>query len=217
MIAVDVVWAVSAKDENGQIRETSPDDLQKVVGCAVDPVQVLEHDHATRPHMTKKRDEPIEDAVAISRRERLRESVAEVACDVGDGRERAGRNDRITRAPESCRPARKSREEGVDEGGLADARFTSDQHEPTRPAACSPQQLDRPSKQGLTFQDAHGAMLLARSALGAPWFTARCGARRRRETRRRGGPLYRTTRYSMWVTPSVSVTPVCSSSIRCGS
>jgi hypothetical protein len=87
--------------------------------------------------------------------------------DIGDRREGSRWNDWITPTAERDGPPRDGRDECIHQGGLADARFTADEHQPARPPTgrCVP--FREPAEQRLTFEEVHGAILRGRAGRSA--------------------------------------------------
>ena len=159
---VDVLRAVGADDQDREVGQAPTDDLEEIETRGVSPVEVLEHEHTARANPSKQGQEPVEHQVAIRRGERRAELVVVVGRDIGDGRERSRRDDRIAPATEHGGSTRKPIDEGVHESGLADSGFARDQHQPARPAPGPAESLSQLGKLGFTLQDLHAAMLLAR-------------------------------------------------------
>ena len=123
-----LVVAVGEDDERRSGLDSAREQADEVERGAVGTVQILEHDHVRRPpaKLVEERGEHV-DRPGSPLDEPL-ELAAGLACDVGERAERPRRLERLARAGEDARRG-DVQAERLDEGGLADARLTADQHE----------------------------------------------------------------------------------------
>jgi hypothetical protein len=164
MLACDLLIALRADEENGEVAKAATDNTQHVECRIVGPMQVLEDNDprcgARLPQQCKER---LENSITVSGVERFLQRAIHLGRDVCERGERASRQDRVARTPQDPHVNGPTLAEGIHYSRLADARFTGDKHKASSPLLAFDQQVRELVEKALPFQELHPLIVLWRA------------------------------------------------------
>ncbi|HEY8639933.1 MAG TPA: hypothetical protein VIL53_05455 [Solirubrobacterales bacterium] len=126
MIPIEVVVAVACEHERGYGFHSAGNQTENVERGLVGPMQVFQNQHARSCCELAQQALPYFEGLRAARNQ-IAQLASGLLRDVAYGAQRAGREQRVARAPKESRPGRVSVPEGTQERCLSDSRFAGDE------------------------------------------------------------------------------------------